>query len=216
MIYSLLDVDVENFSETKQWYKDEEEVQGCIDNPSQNTQRQKWGCATFSSFFFKMVPLFSVPLTEPQSFNISAESSNSVNLSWEAIPIGKCRGFLSHYSLCSLKINSEQKDEGPTFHFHHDYVAIGEEPHKSPKPNLCGCADIFMFFSFMFFFSQSAIKCPPLWRNTAWWTWPQGPSTASAWLQWQQKERVLRLLALSTRRQRTWRVKTSNVSDLYW
>lgn len=148
MIYSLLDVDVENFSETKQWYKDEEEVQGCIDNPSQNTQRQKWGCATFSSFFFKMVPLFSVPLTEPQSFNISAESSNSVNLSWEAIPIGKCRGFLSHYSLCSLEINSEQKDKGPTFHFHYDYVAIGEEPHKSPKPNLCGCADIFMFFFF--------------------------------------------------------------------
>lgn len=161
-----------------------------------------------------MVPLFSVPLTEPQSFNISGESSNSVNLSWEAIPIGKRRGFLSHYSLCSLKINSEQKDEGPTFHFHHDYVSIGEEPHKSPKSNLCGCADILMVV-FFFFFSQCAIKCLLLWRNTAWWTWPQGPSTASAWLQWRQKERVLRLFALSTLRQRTWRVKTSNVSDLY-
>lgn len=78
------------------------------------------------------------------------------------------------------------------------------------KPHLHGCA-----FFFLFVFSQCAITCPLLWRNTAWWTWCQGQSTTSAWPQWREQERVLRLSALSTLCQRTWQVITSNVADLY-
>lgn len=122
---------------------------------TEQTETEKRMCH-LQFILFKMVPLFSVPLSEPQSFNISGESSNSVNLSWEAIPIGKRRGFLSHYSLCSLKINSEQKDEGPTFHFHHDFVAIGERPHKSPKSNLCGCDILMVVFFFSVCYKVSA------------------------------------------------------------
>lgn len=115
-------------TETKQWHKDDEEVEGCIDSPSQDTHTQtEMRTCHVQLFLFKMAPPFSVPLTEPQNFSVSGESSNSVNLSWEAIPTGKLRGFLSHYSLCSLKFRSEQKDEGTMFHFHHDYVAKREE-----------------------------------------------------------------------------------------
>ncbi|CAG00608.1 unnamed protein product [Tetraodon nigroviridis] len=52
-----------------------------------------------------------IPLTEPLDFAVFGESSTSVNLSWKAIPIGKLRGFLSHYKLCSLQLHSEQTDE---------------------------------------------------------------------------------------------------------
>lgn len=70
---------------------------------------------------FKVIPLFSVPLTEPLDFKILGEQSHSVNLSWKSIPIGNLRGFLSHYRLCSIKLYSEEKEEGTEFLFHHDY-----------------------------------------------------------------------------------------------
>lgn len=97
-----------------------------------------WTCHV-EFILFKVIPLFSVPLSEPLDFNVSEQSSNSVNLSWKAIPTGKLRGFLSHYRLCRLKINSEPKDKGTMFHFHRDYVAKRsilssrrEETHISP------------------------------------------------------------------------------------
>ncbi|XP_056894938.1 LOW QUALITY PROTEIN: uncharacterized protein LOC130529063 [Takifugu flavidus] len=52
-----------------------------------------------------------VPLSEPLDFRVFDELSNSVSLSWKTIPIESLRGFLSHYRLCSIKINSEEKDE---------------------------------------------------------------------------------------------------------
>lgn len=165
MIYSSLDVDMDQFYETKQWHKDEEEIKGYIDGP--HTETNRWMCHV-QFILFKGIPLFSVPLTEPQNFTVSGESSNSVNLSWEAIPIRELRGFLSHYRFCSLKINSEQKDKGTMFRFHHDYVAKRsilwsrrEETHITSFCNWCiynwkhilhGCAAISMFLVCLVFF----------------------------------------------------------------
>lgn len=56
MIYSSVRVDMDYFSEIKQRHKHEEEVQGYIDGPSQDTQRQK--CAMLSSFFLKLFHFF--------------------------------------------------------------------------------------------------------------------------------------------------------------
>lgn len=42
MIYSSLDVDMDQFYETKQWHKDEEEIKGSIDGPHSETNR--WMC----------------------------------------------------------------------------------------------------------------------------------------------------------------------------
>lgn len=58
---------------------------------------------------------------------------------------------------------------------------------------------------------QCAIMFPRMWRNTALWTWHRGQSTTSAWRQWRERERVLRLSASSTLCQRTtWPVMASN------
>lgn len=197
------------FPETKRWHKDEEEIPWYTDS----THRDKTVNVPCSvhSFLIYSSPFFSVPLTEPLDFAVFGESSTSVNLSWKAIPIGKLRGFLSHYKLCSLQLHSEQTDEGVVFHFHHAYVA---KKHISPLSVLT-CYSIYnwnhiyvvvLAFLRLFFFFQCVTTCLLLRRNTAWWTWRQGRSTTSAWLQWREKERVPRLSALSTLCQRTWRV----------
>lgn len=62
MIYSSVRVDMDYFSEIKQRHKDEEEVQGYIDGPSQDTQRQKCERAMLSSFFLKLFHFFSSTL----------------------------------------------------------------------------------------------------------------------------------------------------------
>uniref|UniRef100_UPI0037E731E1 oncostatin-M-specific receptor subunit beta n=1 Tax=Semicossyphus pulcher TaxID=241346 RepID=UPI0037E731E1 len=49
------------------------------------------------------------PLTAPQDFNAFGETLTSTNLSWKAIPTGDQRGFLKHYSLCSVKISSQDE-----------------------------------------------------------------------------------------------------------
>ncbi|XP_030288211.1 interleukin-6 receptor subunit beta-like isoform X3 [Sparus aurata] len=48
------------------------------------------------------------PRIKPQNFTHSSETDNSVNLSWKAIPPADQRGFLTHYSLCSVKISSPE------------------------------------------------------------------------------------------------------------
>ncbi|KAF7656313.1 hypothetical protein LDENG_00043750 [Lucifuga dentata] len=52
------------------------------------------------------------PSSEPEDFNALSETHSSANLSWKAIPLEDQRGFLTHYIMCSMKINlqSEAKD----------------------------------------------------------------------------------------------------------
>ncbi|XP_051232472.1 leukemia inhibitory factor receptor isoform X7 [Dicentrarchus labrax] len=50
-----------------------------------------------------------VPLREPQDFTPSSETDHSVDLSWKAIPSVDQRGFLTHYSLCRVKISSQEE-----------------------------------------------------------------------------------------------------------
>ncbi|XP_063747661.1 leukemia inhibitory factor receptor-like isoform X3 [Eleginops maclovinus] len=49
----------------------------------------------------------NVPLREPQEFMAFGETYTSTNLSWKAIPSADQRGFLTHYSLCSVKVSSD-------------------------------------------------------------------------------------------------------------
>ncbi|XP_060934530.1 interleukin-31 receptor subunit alpha-like [Limanda limanda] len=49
------------------------------------------------------------PLREPQDITVFGQTHNSANLSWKAIPSKDQRGFLTHYSLCSVEMGS--KDE---------------------------------------------------------------------------------------------------------
>ncbi|XP_034002317.1 uncharacterized protein LOC117495267 isoform X4 [Trematomus bernacchii] len=49
------------------------------------------------------------PLREPQDFIAFSETHNSTNLSWKAIPSTDQRGFLTHYSLCSVKVSSQDE-----------------------------------------------------------------------------------------------------------
>ncbi|XP_073332158.1 interleukin-6 receptor subunit beta isoform X2 [Pagrus major] len=48
------------------------------------------------------------PRIIPQDFTASRETHNSVDLSWKAIPLADQQGFLTHYSLCSVKIISPE------------------------------------------------------------------------------------------------------------
>ncbi|XP_070816930.1 leukemia inhibitory factor receptor [Chaetodon trifascialis] len=50
-----------------------------------------------------------VPRRAPQDFSSFSETHNSVHLSWKAIPPADQQGFLSHYSLCSVKISSQDE-----------------------------------------------------------------------------------------------------------
>lgn len=50
-----------------------------------------------------------VPLREPQNLTAFAETHNSANLSWKAIPTADQRGFLTHYSLCRVNMSSQNK-----------------------------------------------------------------------------------------------------------
>ncbi|XP_010752539.3 oncostatin-M-specific receptor subunit beta isoform X2 [Larimichthys crocea] len=50
-----------------------------------------------------------VPLREPQDFAPFNETQSSVHLSWRAIPSVDQRGFLTHYSLCSVKISPQDE-----------------------------------------------------------------------------------------------------------
>nr|XP_046247904.1 leukemia inhibitory factor receptor isoform X1 [Scatophagus argus] len=50
-----------------------------------------------------------VPLSEPQDFSPFSETHNSVSLSWKANPLADHQGFLTHYSLCSVKISSQKE-----------------------------------------------------------------------------------------------------------
>ncbi|XP_044056507.1 uncharacterized protein il12rb1 isoform X2 [Siniperca chuatsi] len=52
-----------------------------------------------------------VPLREPQDFIAFGETHSSVYLSWKAIPSVDQRGFLTHYSLCSVKISSQDESK---------------------------------------------------------------------------------------------------------
>ncbi|KAK2835363.1 hypothetical protein Q5P01_015847 [Channa striata] len=53
-----------------------------------------------------------VPHKEPGDLIAFGETETSVELSWKAIPLMEQQGYLTHYSLCSIKINSpdEPKD----------------------------------------------------------------------------------------------------------
>ncbi|KAM9358382.1 interleukin-12 receptor subunit beta-2 [Symphorus nematophorus] len=51
-----------------------------------------------------------VPVS-PQGFSASSETHSSVMLSWKAIPTVDQRGFLTHYSLCGMKISSKDEPE---------------------------------------------------------------------------------------------------------
>ncbi|KAF3690768.1 Interleukin-12 receptor subunit beta-1 [Channa argus] len=52
-----------------------------------------------------------VPHKEPGDLIAFGETETSVELSWKAIPLVEQQGHLTHYSLCSIKINSlEQED----------------------------------------------------------------------------------------------------------
>ncbi|XP_029284788.1 interleukin-12 receptor subunit beta-2-like isoform X1 [Cottoperca gobio] len=50
-----------------------------------------------------------VPLKEPQDFIVFSETHTSANLSWKAIPSVDQQGFLTHYSLCSVNISSQDE-----------------------------------------------------------------------------------------------------------
>ncbi|KAK1897217.1 Leukemia inhibitory factor receptor [Dissostichus eleginoides] len=49
------------------------------------------------------------PLREPKDFIAFSETHTSINLSWKAIPSADQRGFLTHYSLCSVKDSSQDE-----------------------------------------------------------------------------------------------------------
>ncbi|XP_041646340.1 interleukin-12 receptor subunit beta-2 isoform X2 [Cheilinus undulatus] len=49
------------------------------------------------------------PLTEPKDLITFSETQSSTNLSWRSIPLTDQQGFLTHYSLCSQKISSEEE-----------------------------------------------------------------------------------------------------------
>ncbi|XP_040896441.1 uncharacterized protein il12rb1 isoform X3 [Toxotes jaculatrix] len=49
------------------------------------------------------------PSREPQEFVAFSETHNSADLSWKAIATMDQRGFLTHYSLCSVKISSQDE-----------------------------------------------------------------------------------------------------------
>ncbi|XP_018528533.1 interleukin-12 receptor subunit beta-1 isoform X2 [Lates calcarifer] len=49
------------------------------------------------------------PQREPQNFTVTSETLDSANLSWETIAIEDQRGFVTHYSLCSEKISSQDE-----------------------------------------------------------------------------------------------------------
>ncbi|XP_034069023.1 interleukin-12 receptor subunit beta-1-like isoform X2 [Gymnodraco acuticeps] len=49
------------------------------------------------------------PQREPQNFTAFSETHTSSNLSWKAIPSADQRGFLTHYSLCSVKDSSQDE-----------------------------------------------------------------------------------------------------------
>ncbi|XP_008277613.1 leukemia inhibitory factor receptor [Stegastes partitus] len=51
------------------------------------------------------------PVKEPQDFIAFSEAQSSANLSWKAIPYNSQRGFLTHYSLCRVKISSQDEPE---------------------------------------------------------------------------------------------------------
>ncbi|XP_059196387.1 interleukin-12 receptor subunit beta-1 [Centropristis striata] len=53
-----------------------------------------------------------VPLIKPQDFTAFGETQTSANFSWEAIPSVEQRGFLTHYSLCSVKISLQEEPKG--------------------------------------------------------------------------------------------------------
>ncbi|XP_016896930.1 uncharacterized protein il12rb1 isoform X2 [Cynoglossus semilaevis] len=51
------------------------------------------------------------PHGTPQNFSVVSETETSVNLSWKPIASADQRGFLTHYRLCSVKMNSDQSTE---------------------------------------------------------------------------------------------------------
>ncbi|XP_034439850.1 interleukin-12 receptor subunit beta-1-like [Hippoglossus hippoglossus] len=49
------------------------------------------------------------PRREPQDITVFGQTHNSANLSWKAITSEDQRGFLTHYSLCSVKMGSRNE-----------------------------------------------------------------------------------------------------------
>ncbi|XP_034002276.1 uncharacterized protein LOC117495234 isoform X2 [Trematomus bernacchii] len=49
------------------------------------------------------------PQREPKDFSAFNETHTSTDLSWKAIPSADQRGFLTHYSLCSVKVSSQDE-----------------------------------------------------------------------------------------------------------
>ncbi|XP_047198337.1 uncharacterized protein LOC118119117 [Hippoglossus stenolepis] len=49
------------------------------------------------------------PRREPQDITVFGQTHNSANLSWKAITSEDQRGFLTHYSLCSVKMGSRDE-----------------------------------------------------------------------------------------------------------
>uniref|UniRef100_A0A7N8X785 Interleukin 12 receptor subunit beta 1 n=1 Tax=Mastacembelus armatus TaxID=205130 RepID=A0A7N8X785_9TELE len=71
-------------------------------NPIQTWDQSVWSLHVlqFDPFFFHS----SVPQRAPQDFIVYSETYSSAQLSWKKIPIVDQQGFLTHYSLCIMKI----------------------------------------------------------------------------------------------------------------
>lgn len=50
-----------------------------------------------------------VPNEKPKNFEVDSATHNSADLSWEELSYEKLRGFLTHYKLCTVQINSQNK-----------------------------------------------------------------------------------------------------------
>lgn len=59
-------------------------------------------------YLYMYILFFSEPHGTPQNFSVVSETETSVNLSWKPIASADQRGFLTHYRLCSVKMNSDQ------------------------------------------------------------------------------------------------------------
>lgn len=59
-----------------------------------------------------VVFVVSVPSKEPQNFLTVSDTHDSADLTWKQISYEHLHGFLTHYKLCTVKINSQSKPPG--------------------------------------------------------------------------------------------------------
>lgn len=86
----------------------------------------------FSNLHFSFV-ISLVPRKEPQDLTSLTETKTSANLSWKEIPSADQRGFLTHYTLCILKVPSQDEVKGPRSlcsFLHNHFVELNERKKK--------------------------------------------------------------------------------------